>query len=101
MGVGNDPLFLYIQIKDMDITLYSSVGCGYCTKTKELFARAGVEYTEIIWQELEGDVQVEIQERYPTATGFPMVIIDGEFVGGLVHVAKKFLKEGLVSAPQK
>ena len=77
----------------MDITLYSSVGCAYCTKTKELFARAGVEYTEIIWQELEGDVQVEIQERYPTATGFPMVIIDGEFVGG-ADILKEMYQAG-------
>ena len=85
----------------MDITLYSSAGCGYCTRTKELFERAEVEYNEVRFQDLSGEDQQALQEQYPNATGFPIVVIDGEFVGGLVQVAKKFLKEGLVSAPKK
>ena len=83
----------------MDIKIYTNEGCIWCTRTKELFARANVEYTEIKWQDLEVDDQLELKTKYPGVTGFPVVIIDDEFVGGLVDTAKVFLKKGLVTAP--
>mgnify|MGYP005665114057 FL=1 len=64
-----------------------------------MFARANVEYNEIKWQDLEVDDQLKLKTKYPDVTGFPVVIIDDEFVGGLVDTAKVFLKKGLVTAP--
>ena len=83
----------------MDIQIYTNEGCIWCTRTKELFARANVKYTEIKWQDLEVDDQLKLKTKYPDVTGFPVVIIDDEFVGGLVDTAKVFLKKGLVTAP--
>ena len=83
----------------MDIQIYTNEGCIWCTRTKELFARANVEYNEIKWQDLEVDDQLKLKTKYPDVTGFPVVIIDDEFVGGLVDTAKVFLKKGLVTAP--
>ena len=68
---------------------------------RELMSRANQEYTEILWQDLDGDSQVALGKQYPDISSFPFVIIDGEYVGGLVPVAKKFLADGLVTAPQK
>ena len=85
----------------MDIQIYTNEGCIWCTRTKELFARANVEYNEIKWQDLEVDDQLKLKTKYPDVTGFPVVIIDDEFVGGLVDTAKVFLKKGLVTAPSK
>ena len=85
----------------MDIQIYTNEGCIWCTRTKELFARANVEYNEIKWQDLEVDEQLKLKTKYPDVTGFPVVIIDDEFVGGLVDTAKVFLKKGLVTAPSK
>ena len=36
----------------MDITIYTNEGCIWCTRTKELMARANVEYTEFKWADL-------------------------------------------------
>ena len=83
----------------MDIQIYTNEGCIWCTRTKELFARANVEYNEIKWQDLEVDDQLKLKTKYPDVTGFPVVIIDDEFIGGLVDTAKVFLKKGLVTAP--
>ena len=91
-------LFFYRYNKTMDITIYSAEGCTWCARTKELFARANVEYTEITINDENRD---EFRRNYPNASSYPHVIIDGEEIGGLVPVAKLFLQKGLVSAPQK
>ena len=84
----------------MDIKIYTNEGCIWCTRTKELFARANVEYTEIKWKDLEFEDQLKLKTKYgSTLTCFPVVIIDDELVGGLVDTAKIFLKKGLVTAP--
>ena len=81
----------------MKIKVYSTAGCFYCTKLKELFERANItDYDEQICA--SGD---EVRVDYPEATSFPYVIIDDEVIGGLVETAKFLLKNGLVSAPKK
>ena len=85
----------------MEITIYTNVGCIWCVRTKELMARAEVEYTEIKWNSLTLDEQLKLKDELgPKLQAFPAVIIDDEFVGGLVDVAKIFLKKGLVSTRQ-
>jgi glutaredoxin len=81
----------------MDITVYTTVGCGYCTKVKELFKRADItEYTEI---NIPRDITKEdFKIKYPFAPGYPYVIIDDEIVGGLVETVKYFVEKGMVSS---
>ena len=77
----------------MDIKVYSTPGCFYCEKLKELFERADItDYEEQIC--ISSD---EIRAIYPEAGSFPYVIIDGEVVGGLVETAKLFVEKGIVS----
>ena len=84
----------------MQITIYTNEGCIWCTRTKELMARASVEYTEVNWSKLSIQEQVEVKKKYgDQIRAFPVVLIDDEFVGGLVETAKIFLKKGLVTAP--
>lgn len=78
----------------MKIKVYSTPGCFYCTKLKELFERANItDYDEQICT--SGD---EVRVDYPEAGSFPYVIIDGEEVGGLVETAKLFVEIGIVSS---
>ena len=80
----------------MEIKIYTTEGCFYCEKIKELCVRADVEYTSYL---VGTDItQVEFQKKFPFAMGYPYVIIDGEIVGGLVETARLFLKKGLVSS---
>jgi glutaredoxin len=80
----------------MEIKFYSTPGCRYCEKLKELFKRADINDYEDIQA-----TSTEMKKDYPNATSFPYVVIDGEEVGGLVETAKFFLENGLVSAPKK
>jgi len=86
----------------MDITIYTSTGCGWCTRTKELLERAKItDYTEINWADLSGDEQEQFHADYPDVNGFPVIFVDGELYAGLVPLAKKFLADGLVTTTKK
>lgn len=81
----------------MNIKVYSTPGCFYCTKLKELFERANItDYEEQVCT--SGD---EVRADYPEASSFPYVIIDGEVIGGLVETAKFFIEKNLVSSNKK
>ena len=80
----------------MEIIAYTSKGCFYCDKLKELFSRANVNPTIVsVGTDMTRE---EFKETFPLATGYPYVIIDGEPVGGLVETAKLFVQKGLVSS---
>ena len=80
----------------MEIIIYTTEGCFYCEKIKELCLRANVEYTSYL---VGSDIsQQDFLKKYPLAQGYPYVIVDGEVVGGLVETARLFLKKGLVSS---
>ena len=83
----------------MEITIYTNEGCIWCARTKELFERANVEYTEIEWSKLSVDGQVRLKQEFGyRLSAFPVVIIDQEYIGGLIDTAKLFLKKGLVTS---
>jgi len=79
----------------MEIIAYTTKGCFYCDKLKDLFARANLEYTTLMSG--EDFTRPEFKEKFPLANGYPYVIIDGEPIGGLVETAKFLLQKGLVS----
>lgn len=82
----------------MDIKVFTTPGCSYCVKIKELMERAGVEYTQTtVGKDLDMSVD-EFKSEYPIARGFPHVIIDGRTIGGLVETVKYFVEKGLVSS---
>lgn len=83
----------------MDITVFKIRGCGNCVKINELMERAQIEYDTIM---VEDDItKDEFRTKFPDATGFPYVIIDGEPIGGLVETVKLFVEKGLVSSRKK
>jgi len=102
--VGNDPFF--IEEINMDITIYTTEGCIWCSRLRELMDRANQEYNEIVFSQLSENEQEELKidldkKGYSDITAFPFAFIDGKFYRNLVEVAKLFLEKGLVSAPQK
>ena len=83
----------------MEIIAYTTPGCFYCDKLKELFQRAQVDSTIIT---IGTDItREEFKESFPDVQTFPHVIIDGETIGGLVETAKLFLQKDLVSSTKK
>ena len=83
----------------MDIIIYTTSGCIYCNKIKELMKRADVEFTQIL---VGKDISLEeFKMKYPFAQGFPYTIIDEKEIGGLTETVKLFVEKGLVSSRKK
>jgi glutaredoxin len=80
----------------MEIVAYTLEGCSSCNHLRELFKRADVSYEE---KKVRVDLTLEVfMEEFPGVQQFPFVVIDGEKIGGLLEVAKLFVKKGLVSS---
>jgi glutaredoxin len=89
----------FIVLNDMEITIYTTIGCIYCEKIKELMKRTNLEYTNIL---IGRDItRKDFKIKYPFASGFPYVIIDDKEIGGLVETVKLFVEKGLVSSKKK
>jgi len=83
----------------MNIVIYTTVGCIYCEKIKELMKRADVEYTNIL---VGKDItREEFKIKYPFAPGFPYTTIDEKEIGGITETVKLFVEKGLVSSKKK
>lgn len=82
----------------MRVELYTIPDCIWCTKAEQLLKMANIKHYEK-YVVGEGDVTFEwIQNKFPFATGYPIIIVNGKTVHGVVELAKLFLQEGLISS---
>ena len=63
----------------MNVVLYSREDCSYCTRAKMILATRNIPYKEL---KLNEDYTKEhLLELYPSATTFPVVVVDGFNIG--------------------
>ena len=84
----------------MDILVYTTERCFYCTQIKKLLQRANLEYKTIQGGSLEYP-KSKFKDEFPSCKGFPHTIIDGKEYPGIVDVAKLLVNKGLVSAKKE
>lgn len=78
------------------VELYSKENCGYCVAAKQLLEQNNIAFTQQI---LGIDYTREmILERYSDATTFPVVVVDGMYIGGF-HQLRQMV-ESLKAAPK-
>lgn len=86
----------------MLVELYSKDNCDSCTKAKNQLIQAQIPFVE---KKLGFDFTREhLLEMYPTAKSFPVVVVDGWYIGGQTQLSehitnyisqkKTFLTEG-------
>lgn len=75
----------------MHVEIYTKTDCTYCTRAKELLANRNMKFSE---QKLNVDFTREILlERYPSVKTYPVVVIDGFYIGGYNELQTILLKE--------
>ena len=79
----------------MEIVAYTSKGCFYCEKLKELFIRAETNYTKV--RVREDITREEFMAKFPNQSTYPHVTIDGVSIGGLTETAKYFVDNKLIN----
>jgi len=83
----------------MEIKIFTTNGCGYCSKMKELMERTGLEYSEFrLGKNLTMD---EFNKYFPGASSFPRLIIDEEPIGDLTESVRYFVERGMISTKKK
>lgn len=75
----------------MNVTLYTKEQCSFCNNAKALLNLKGIPYTEMM---LSKDFTREfIVENFPSAKTFPLIIVDGFYIGGYNELRKKLTEE--------
>ncbi|WP_273791821.1 glutaredoxin 3 [Brucella anthropi] len=64
----------------VDVTIYTRIGCPYCTRAKDLLTRKGVAYNEID-AGASPELRTEMQQRSGRNT-FPQIFVGPVHVGG-------------------
>jgi len=70
--------------KDMDVIIYSSKNCYYCTSVKDLFKDKKIPYTEINVDNNPAKLK-ELEQKTGKKT-VPQVIINGKHVGSYLDI---------------
>jgi thioredoxin reductase (NADPH) len=74
----------------MNVELYSKDDCAFCTKAKNLLNSLAIPFTE---QRLGVHFTREILlEKFPTAMTFPVVVVDGMYIGGYSNLVEECKK---------
>lgn len=72
------------------IELYTKPLCGQCDSAKALLKNKGFNFSEYY---LDRDyTKEELVESYPTARTFPVVLVNGHYIGGLENL-KEWLNQ--------
>jgi len=75
--------------------LYTQPDCSFCTKAKALIEQKGHTYTEVV---VGKDItKAQLFEMFPEAKTVPIVVLDGQKIGGyqeLTESVQKMLLKG-------
>jgi glutaredoxin len=75
----------------MNVVIWSRTNCPYCVSAKEILRDNNIAFTEKV---LDRDFTREfLLETYPTAKSFPVVVVDGFYIGGYNQLSQKLNEE--------
>lgn len=73
-----------------NVEIYSKPDCPYCTKAKQVLRTHDIPFTEqVLGQDFTREI---IIEKFPTAKTFPIVVVDGYYIGGYTQLAEQLNK---------
>jgi len=75
----------------MNVEIWTRSGCSFCTRAKKALSSHGIDFNE---KKLNVDFTREIlTEVYPKAKTFPVVVVDGFYIGGFNELSKRLNEE--------
>ena len=78
----------------MNFTVYTKIGCPYCTKITSVLELAGLQYTEY---KLGRDFNKEdFCSKFGKGSTFPRVIRDNKIIGGCQETIKYLKEQNLI-----
>jgi glutaredoxin len=75
----------------MHVELFTKDSCSYCTRAKQHLTALRIPFSE---NRLGIEVSREmIVEQFPTARTFPIVVVDGFYIGGFTELVSHLKEE--------
>jgi glutaredoxin 3 len=69
----------------MNIKVYSKPNCQYCDMSKRALEQSGLPFTvETLGEDFEREF---IVENFPTARTFPIIVVNGDYLGGFAELS--------------
>lgn len=73
------------------IEIYTKSGCAHCEKAKTILNSVKADYTTFT---VDVDLtREEVVSRFPFAKSYPIVVINGEFVGGYEQLEQRIFEQ--------
>jgi glutaredoxin 3 len=73
------------------VEIWSKPDCPYCSRAKSVLRTNNIQFTEKV---LDRDfTREQLLETYPTAKSFPVIVLDGFYIGGYTQLAQKLNEE--------
>lgn len=80
----------------MEVEIYTKDDCAYCYMAKMMLQEKNIQYKE---QRLFVDFfREEIIEKFPTAKTFPIIVLDGFYIGGYTNLIEHLAKNNCSSS---
>lgn len=79
----------------MKVTMYTRTNppCPYCMQAKQLAKSKGIQFEDI---DIGKDITMqEFMQKYPGAKSVPLILIDGDAVGGFNEFKNYLLSQSL------
>lgn len=80
---------------NVDVTIYTTRVCPYCTAAKSLFKQLGQPYEEIPLDD-KPDLRARLSQENKGWRTVPMIFVGGKFLGGFDDVNALHSKGGLL-----
>ena len=77
----------------MLITIYGMDGCKYCTEAEELLDDLDIPYEYINTSNSSENIKDVLRNEYADEEGrvyMPVILIDGEHLGGIIELRERF-----------
>ena len=73
------------------VVIWSKPNCPYCSRSKHILSINNIPFTEKV---LGKDFTREIlKEAYPSAMSYPVIVVDGFYIGGYTQLAEKLSQQ--------
>lgn len=71
----------------MNVAIWSKPQCPYCDMAKRLLEQKDIQYVSVTLG--EEFTREDVVNRFPTAKTFPIVEVNGEYIGGYNELRKR------------
>ena len=73
------------------VEVWTKKNCPYCTRAKSLLTTHNVSFSEKMLD--VNFTREQLVETYPTAKSYPVIVVDGFYIGGYTQLATKLNEE--------